>query len=330
MDDPTVEDLNPEELDLLAEQLMRQDLEDDGYDAAHGVFKPEHPHWRTLIERGTSQYGTIKHRSKLEERQLTPLHSKTELERLKHSYISEPDLSKYVSDELTKSTIAWNQDNSLLLVYLKDHIPLRLRNRARKAVDAMNFPDPTRAETKGATEFNAHLGPAGVRAGELLFGFMDRGYVRMTKPTREQESEYGQLKPLLRSLNAQFARLLPAEYAKQNREIPAEFRQFATAFSTTTILKSAPASVHKDSGNGLSLTCMTTVSQDASGGEFCLLEYGLRIPIKPGDVLIAATCREWHVNLTPVRGTKYSIITYFRRGLTSPTRLEEWRQRDRT
>ena len=192
-----------------------------------------------------------------------------------------------------------------MLVYLNDYIPLRLRAMAQEALDAMIFHDPTREETKGATEFNAQLGPAVVRAGELLFGFMDRGYIRMTNPTREQESEYAKLKPLLRAMNALFARLLPAEYARQNREIPAEFHLGGTAFSTTSILKSAPASVHKDAGNGLSLTCMTTVSQDASGGEFCLLKFGMKVPVRPGDVLIAATCREWHVNLTPVRGTKY-------------------------
>lgn len=212
------------------------------------------------------------------------------MKRLKLCYISEPDLSKYVTDELTQSTIAWNQDNSLLLVYLKDHIPLRLRNRAQEALDVMIFKDPTREETKDATEFNAQLGPVAVRAGELLFGFMDRGYIRMTNPTREQESEYGQLKPLLWKLNAQFARILPAEYARQNREIPADFRQFGTAFSTTSILKSAPASVHKDAGNGLSLTCMTTVATEGeySGGEFCVLEYGLKIPVRPEGWAIPA------------------------------------------
>ena len=70
---------------------MALDAEDDGYDAALGVFKPEHPRWRTLIERGTTEYGTIKHRSKLEERKLTSLHSETELKQLKHRYLLEPE-----------------------------------------------------------------------------------------------------------------------------------------------------------------------------------------------------------------------------------------------
>jgi hypothetical protein len=209
-----------------------------------------------------------------------------------------------------------------MLLYLKNKIAESVQNEAWDGLEKMKFEDPTRSETKGAIEFN---GPsATVRAGELLFGFMDSGWIRMADPTREQEAEYERVKPLLLKLNAQFARTLPRHFAEQNRLIPVPFRQFGTALSTTTILKSCPSAVHKDAGNGLSLTCMTTVGKDSTGGPFSLLEYGLKIPVKPGDVLIAATAREWHVNLTPVQGTKYSIVGYYRRGLASPKRLEEW------
>jgi hypothetical protein len=324
--DPPV-DLNPEETELLAEYLLRQDFEDDGYEAASGVFKPEHPRWRTFIERGGERAGTIRSRTRLSERRLVSQLSEAELGQLKHRYLQDGEISKYVTEELTSSTIAWNKDGSLLLLYLKRNIPLRVQKKAWSALELMRFDDPRRAETRAATAFNARTGSATVKSGELLFGFMDRGYIQIANPTREQETEYSALRPLLRHMNAEFARVLPSQFAKQNRDIPAEFRQFGTAFSTTTILKSAPASVHKDSGNGLSLTCMTTVSQNSSGGELCLLEYGLKIPVKPGDVLIAATAREWHVNLTPVKGTKYSIVCYFRQGLASPARLEEWYKR---
>jgi len=115
----------------------------------------------------------------------------------------------------------------------------------------------------------------------------------------------------MRRLNALFARTLPKEYGEQNRLIPADFRQFGTAFSNAAILKSCPSAIHCDAGNAkntdLSLTCLTTVGNEGeySGGEFCQIEYGLKIPVKPGDILIAASAREWHCNLTPVKGTKY-------------------------
>jgi len=64
---------------------------------------------------------------------------------------------------------------------------------------------------------------------------------------------------------------------------------------------------------------MTTVrGTEYEGGVFCLPEYGLKIPVQPGDVLIALTAREWHCNLTPVRGTKYSIVCYYQWRLTNP------------
>lgn len=55
-----------------------------------------------------------------------------------------------------------------------------------------------------------------------------------------------------------------------------------------------------------------------AGGAFCLLEYGIQIPLQPGDLLITATAREWHRNVTPVQGEKYSIVAYYRTGVDNP------------
>ena len=63
------------------------------------------------------------------------------------------------------------------------------------------------------------------------------------------------------------------------------------------------------------------------GGEFCFIEYGLKISVRPGDLLLGATMREWHCNLTPVQGTKYSITCYYRRGLGSLKRRKGWAKR---
>jgi hypothetical protein len=113
----------------------------------------------------------------------------------------------------------------------------------------------------------------------------------------------------------------PADYGG----ISEQFRLLLTAFSVATLLKSCPAAIHKDSGNArkdqTSFGCLTSIGDgEFAGGEFCLLEYGLRIPVQPGDLLIAQTGREWHTNLTPVRGTKYSIVTYYRKGTGNPTK----------
>jgi hypothetical protein len=306
--------LSTEQTEQIIEQaLMPLDPEDDGIDAARGIFRPEHLRWRTLI-----QGGVIRRRSRVKERTLTLVHDDATIKALQNSYLHDPE--RYVTEApLTENTLCWYPDNSVMLLYLKNCIPLRARTRAKEGLDAMVFDEPTRSETQNATMFNARLGTPLTVAGELLFGFMDRGWIMLT--------------PLMRRLNALFARTLPRDFAKQNGLIPAPFRQYGTAYSNVSILKSCPSAIHRDTGNStgsdLSLTCLTTVGTEGeySGGEFCLLQYGLKIPVKPGDILIAATCREWHLNLTPVKGTKYSIICYFRRGLTSRARLEEWSYR---
>lgn len=340
--DPQLDEtLTPEEKEQIAnldahqtEQIIEQglmplDSEDDGYDAAQGIFRPEHPRWRTFIDRSATEVGIIKHRSKLQERTLVTVHDPKEIKRLEYKYILDPE--HYVKETLTESTLCWYPDHSAMLLYLKDYIPLRARKQAKAGLDAMLFDDPTRPETKNATPFNARLDTVTV-AGELLFGFMDRGWIRMTTPTLEQAVQYRMLRLVMRELDGLFARVLPTNYAEQNRLIPADFRQYGTAFSNATILKSCPSAIHRDAGNAkradLSLTCMTTVATEGeySGGDFCLIQYGLKIPVKPGDILIAASAREWHCNLTPVKGTKYSIVCYYRRGLGSSARLQEWRQ----
>jgi hypothetical protein len=91
--------------------------------------------------------------------------------------------------------------------------------------------------------------------------------------------------------------------------------------------------VHKDGGNArkdqTSFTCLTTVRDEdfKGGGEFCFPEYGLLIPVKPGDILIGQTTREWHYNISSVQGTKYSMVAYYRRNLANPKMWDTLRKR---
>ena len=55
-----------------------------------------------------------------------------------------------------------------------------------------------------------------------------------------------------------------------------------------------------------------------------MIEYGIKIPVKPGDLLIAQTTREWHCNTTPVAGIKYSLVCYYHKLLAKPT----WRTKE--
>jgi hypothetical protein len=78
---------------------------------------------------------------------------------------------------------------------------------------------------------------------------------------------------------------------------------------TATLLKSAPTAVHKDSANAdAGLTCLTTLGK-FTGGSLLFPQFGLELPVQPGDLIIAATHRHWHCNVRKRVGTRYSLIT---------------------
>jgi hypothetical protein len=104
--------------------------------------------------------------------------------------------------------------------------------------------------------------------------------------------------------------------------LPKEDAILWTSFADITLLHSCPAAIHLDHNGRVkdqhSFTVMTSVGQGFSGGTFCLIEYGYKIPVKPGDLLIAQTTREWHTNISPVQGEKFSVVAYSRKQLSNP------------
>jgi hypothetical protein len=121
--------------------------------------------------------------------------------------------------------------------------------------------------------------------------------------------------------SAEWIGVLRQDLRYANRRISLKKRQAeTTSASTVTMLRNCPAALHTDpNGSKLGLACMTSIrGEEYSGGAFCLLEYGIQIPVQPGDLLIAATAREWHCNLTPVQGEKYSLVCYYRTGVDNP------------
>ena len=55
------------------------------------------------------------------------------------------------------------------------------------------------------------------------------------------------------------------------------------------------------------------------------MEFGIRVAVQPGDILIAATPQYLHCNIKPITGLKYSVVAYFRKKLgTSQTMLKKF------
>jgi hypothetical protein len=245
---------------------------------------------------------------------------------------------------ITDSAIGWHEDGELLFLFLKGAIPQDVQSTALSGLQKMDFvecSDSKRPELKGAIEFNARSGQADpVIAGELNVGFGARSYVYELKDTEANREALKLLTPILDAMAGVFQRLVPKEFSLVNSEmqakaadpvngraIPVEFRLGGTSpFSSAALLRSAPSAVHTDGRNGSKLACMTSVAPGAyTGGKFCFVDYGVTIGVRPGDVLIATTPRDWHCNLEPVVGEKYSVVAYFKKVIAHPRLLAEYR-----
>ena len=220
---------------------------------------------------------------------------------------------------VTTDAVGYDQHGAILFLFLKDVIPANLQDVAYNGLKAMQFRTcgkRSRQELRNAVKFNEHENP---KAAELNVGWFFHGragYICEFNDTKHNRSHLPYIYPLLDHMTDWFAKTLPRQFWEQNRAIPKEFRQGGTsAYSTVTLLKSAPAAVHVD-GNGIPYACLTSVAPERphkyTGGTFCLVERGLSFAVQPGDLLIASTHKNHHCNLSPVIGTKYSVIAYFK------------------
>lgn len=327
--------------DAMHEALIEED-DPDGWEEAvdNQLWRPEHVHWKKLVKQQKLDYSP---------EPLVPIISKEDLKKLRFQYLPQDRWQEYIKgDPITRSTMRFSRypesigdDKSekvgLSFLLLKGVIPEAIQERAREGLVEMDWIPPTRPETRDAAKFNRQVRERKYetpQAGELQFGYLVRGgMVEFTRPARYQKVRYEATYPLIQQMHHVFARTLPGYFRGApgmekeagahgaNQRISAKKRQAGTTpASTVTILRSCPAALHTDpNGSKLGLACMTSIrGTEYAGGAFCLLEYGIQIPVQPGDLLIAATAREWHCNVTPVQGEKYSIVCYYRTGVDNP------------
>jgi len=239
---------------------------------------------------------------------------------------------KLVTDDYA---VGYDQHGAILFLFLKGVIKTHLQILALLGLNQMDFRTcgkQSRQELRKAVKFNEHESP---KAAELNVGWFFHGragYICEFNDTKRNRQHLPYIYPLLDHMTDWFAKTLPKQFWAQNRAIPREFRQGGTsAYSTVTLLKSAPAAVHVD-GNGIPYACLTSVAPEKphkyTGGTFCMVERGLSFSVQPGDLLIASTHKNHHCNLSPVINTKYSVIAYFKyqirkTDLTS-TILQDW------
>ncbi len=259
----------------------------------------------------------------LKGRTLVTAHKNKDLQKLNYKHLSDP---KYAAEELTESTVLYYPNGDVMALFLKGDIfkssrkelpaliPESIRDQAFEGLSQIESSDvgfhkPHRRETRGAIRWNPD-------AKELVFGYTDVGSIEPTKAIRAQDEHYQKILPLIRLMNGIYARVLPKQYVEAGRHKLSreEFRQAGTSFTTVTVNRNCPTALHKDIRNHPGLIAMTTVAAPSTtGGEFCFPQYALKVPVKPGNLLIAATSREWHCNLSPVVGLKFSVVCYRKR-----------------
>ncbi len=236
-------------------------------------------------------------------------------------------------------------DREIAGILLKGVLSKEAQQQALEGLQQMEpWPLPTRPETKTAIERQQGSNTPG----EHTMGYNGYMTIERTKAVREHKDAFAHLGPLIYEMNDCYSRVLPFYYKKQNvpKSLTGRFaervkfqqkssydyggiledlRQLATtAFSTLALLKSCPSSIHQDAGNArqeqTSFTCLTSIRppEGFTGGTFCFIEYGIKVPVQPGDILIAQTTREWHCNVGQVKGVKYSLVCYYKRGLANP------------
>lgn len=228
-------------------------------------------------------------------------------------------------------------------IFLKGVLDSNRQQLAWQNLEQLDWGAPSRKETKSAVNEKVQVDNS-VTPRELSIGWsrfalakkpgQEKGehHIGLTKQTWANKDRLDGIGALVQQMDHVFHKVLPfygtlqnqREHDPEERKILDDpewvnsgnyVREWLTSFSATTLLRSCPASIHKDRNANLGQTnfaCLTSVGENFSGGPFCLIQHGIKIPIKPGDLFIGQTTREWHCNVDlPVVGTKYSIICYY-------------------
>jgi hypothetical protein len=155
---------------------------------------------------------------------------------------------------------------------------------------------------------------------------------RATSFTEHNRSTFEKCYPFARKLEAEFKRLLPVRYGRQQkcaeqmdkRFLIGEDTTFTTiTVNTTTKDRNARMACHRDAGSlneGFSnLTVVTKDGTDWKGGYLCCPEVRMAINARPGDLLLVDNMRIIHGN-TPIEAPdsgeddmlRMSLVFYFR------------------
>lgn len=94
---------------------------------------------------------------------------------------------------------------------------------------------------------------------------------------------------------------------------------WGTSFSSITVNKSIVFTAHEDRNNMPDTLGALTALGDFVGGTLVFPRFGIGADVGPRDILFADSNLEYHGNLGPIFGTRYSIVGYLHKSLLSRT-----------
>lgn len=145
-----------------------------------------------------------------------------------------------------------------------------------------------------------------------------RAPCRTTAFTSQQVEKWKAVIPLIKSIDRQFKKLTPRNYAIQYKQAnETDFVIKDTAFSTVTINHNWRTALHKDSGDLREGFGNLVVLEEGKykGGETGFPQYKVAVDVRHGDFL-AMNVHEWHCNtkIKPISKdfTRLSLVAYLR------------------
>jgi hypothetical protein len=229
----------------------------------------------------------------------------------------DPAYTKTLAPPNRMNAIGWYEGKPVF-IFLRGQIGPVIQQNAFDELEAIakkftSCNKSARPELKKAIKYNDHKNP---EASEWNPGHNATRHGTID-PSKHGATVGPHVGKLLQKMWAIYREMLPMHWLMPNMLCPEPFRIAGTGFGRLAVLKSAASAIHTDGANGTGYAAMTTLSTFPryTGGTFCFVEFGIKIAVQPGDILIAATPAHLHCNIGPINGLKYSVVAYFRKVL---------------
>jgi 2-oxoglutarate-Fe(II)-dependent dioxygenase family protein len=221
---------------------------------------------------------------------------------------------------ITRSTKVITSEGTIIAVYLPDRIASESRNKAYKVYKPVtrerigNRPAAVGAATQPRIRQDGRLSNRSAVPNRVLKVLDRRGARQATlrSPTHHEELE--KTAELFKQLIHLYKKYIPDAYAAQRavaKERPDRIP--LTPFTAVYLNKNLRSAYHRDKGNlPNTMSVITVVGGDYTGGELCFPRYRIAFALRLGDVLFFPGQELLHGNLA-FSGTRLSVICYCER-----------------